>query len=159
MLDNASTDGSLDWLREQASHSPWMTVHASDSNVGFAAGQNRNVYGSESEFVCMLNQDVELDEHFLEQALAGFAGKPRAGAVQGRLLQLKAGGERSDVIDTTGLVMFRSRPWLVDPWPSVGRGRSGARIPTLGADRCPGATHRRWARGPRRGLLHVQGGR
>ena len=109
VLDNASTDGSLDWLREQASHSPWMTVHASDSNVGFAAGQNRNVYGSESEFVCMLNQDVELDEHFLEQALAGFAGKPRAGAVQGRLLQLKAGGERSDVIDTTGLVMFRSR--------------------------------------------------
>ena len=95
VLDNASTDGSLDWLREQATRLAWMTVRSSDANLGFAAGQNRNIYGSESEFVCLLNQDVELDERFLEQALAGFGGKPRVGAVQGRLLQLKAGGERS----------------------------------------------------------------
>ena len=109
VLDNASTDGSLDWLREQAAHSPWMSVEASDTNLGFAAAHNRNIYRARGEFVCMLNQDVELDAGFLREALAGFDGRPRVGAVQGRLLQLKPGGERSDVIDTTGLLMMPSR--------------------------------------------------
>ncbi len=109
VLDNGSTDGSLDWLREQATRISWMTVDASATNLGFAAAQNRNIYQAHGEFVCLVNQDIELDEHFLEQAVAGFDDRPRTGAVQGRLLQLRAGGERSEVIDTTGLVMFRSR--------------------------------------------------
>jgi GT2 family glycosyltransferase len=119
VLDNASTDGSLDWLRERAAHLPRMSVESSATNLGFAAGQNLNIYRARGEFVCLLNQDVELDEQFLERALAGFAGGARVAAVQGKLLRLLPDGTRSDVIDSTGLDMHRSRRVV-----SRGQGRS-----------------------------------
>ncbi|MGZ8745589.1 MAG: glycosyltransferase family 2 protein [Mycobacterium sp.] len=109
VLDNASDDGSLDWLHTQTATRPWMTVGVADRNLGFAAGQNRNIYDARGEFVCLLNQDVELDASFLEQAVAAFVGQPRLAAVQGKLLRLTPDGKRSHVIDSTGLSMFRSR--------------------------------------------------
>jgi GT2 family glycosyltransferase len=84
-------------------------VQASATNLGFAAAQNLNIYRAATEFVCLLNQDVELDERFLENAVEAFSGRPRVAAVQGRLLRLGADGARSSVIDSAGLFMHRSR--------------------------------------------------
>jgi GT2 family glycosyltransferase len=109
VVDNASTDGTLEYLGAEAGRLPGLSVDASPVNLGFAVAQNRNIYRSRSEFVCLLNQDVELDERFLEEALAAFTARPRVGAVQGRLLRLRSNRTRSDTIDTTGLDMYRSR--------------------------------------------------
>jgi Predicted glycosyltransferases len=109
VLDNASTDGSIEWLNAQLADHPWLSLEASHTNVGFAAAQNRNIFRARGEFVCLLNQDVELDARFLEHAVAAFAGRPRVGAVQGRLLRQMADGTRSDIIDSAGLEMHRSR--------------------------------------------------
>ena len=109
VLDNASSDGTLEWLREEEARLPWLHVQRSEVNLGFAAAQNRNIYRAKADFICLLNQDVVLDSGFLEAALAAFAGRPRVGAIQGLLLKLADDGARTDLIDTTGLVMFRSR--------------------------------------------------
>jgi len=134
VIDNASTDGSLDWLREQASRLPWVSVAASDINLGFAAAQNRNIYRATGEFVCLLNQDVELDEGFLAEAVVGFTGRPHVGAVQGRLLRLLPDGTRSEVIDTTGLRMYRSRRVVSRGQGHVDGHRYRAPGPVWGAD-------------------------
>jgi hypothetical protein len=59
--------------------------------------------------VLLLNQDVELDPGFLRHALAGLDAHPDVAAVQGRLRRLGGPGDRRDVLDSTGLVMDRSR--------------------------------------------------
>jgi GT2 family glycosyltransferase len=109
VLDNASDDGSQQWLRDFALREPRMRLTESTTNLGFAAGHNRNIEAVRTEFVMLLNQDIELDTDFLAQALAAFGDGPRVGAVQGRLLRLSAPGERTQTIDSTGLVMHRDR--------------------------------------------------
>jgi GT2 family glycosyltransferase len=111
VIDNASTDGSFEWLRAQAGRFPAvpMKVIASDTNLGFAAAQNRNIEAAPTEFVCLLNQDVVLHERFLERAVAAFDRGDRIAAVQGKLLRLNPDGSRSDIVDSTGLEMFPSR--------------------------------------------------
>jgi len=109
VLDNASTDGSSEWLRHFAATEPRMQFTASDVNLGFAAAHNRQIKASRTEFVMLLNQDLEIDGDFVARAIQAFDDSPTVGAVQGRLLRLEAPGERTETIDSTGLEMHRDR--------------------------------------------------
>jgi GT2 family glycosyltransferase len=109
LLDNASSDGTLDLLREQVSRDTRMTLLESSENLGYAAANNRNIASARGEFVLLLNQDVELDEDYLAVAVAAFEGRPRVCGIQGRVLTQAPSGERTSVIDTTGLEMHRDR--------------------------------------------------
>ncbi len=109
VVDNASTDGTLDFLRDAAAHDTRVHVVALDTNVGFAAAHNITIGEAETEFVMLLNQDVELDRFFLQAALRAFERSPDISSVQARLRRLGPEGEHTDVIDSTGLVMHRDR--------------------------------------------------
>ncbi len=109
VLDNASEDGTWDLLSEFAAGEPRTTARRSERNLGFSAAHNQNIAAASSPFVLFLNQDVELDPRFLERAIAVLEARPRVAAVQGLLLVLGRPGERTSTIDTTGLVMGRSR--------------------------------------------------
>ena len=110
-LDNASTDGSAVLLRQAAESIPGTQVAIGEVNLGYAAAHNRNIDRSNGEIVCLLNQDVELDDRFVESVAAAFAAedRERTGAVQARVLRLAAEGQRTTTVDTTGLRMLRSR--------------------------------------------------
>jgi GT2 family glycosyltransferase len=109
VLDNGSTDGSREWLRQYAGREPRMRLTESDVNLGFAAAHNRNIEAAAAVLVMLLNQDIELDAQFLAAAVAAFDEDTRIGAVQGLLLRLAGPGERSETIDSTGLEMHRDR--------------------------------------------------
>ena len=109
VVDNASTDGSAGFLRDQAAGDPRVNVFENPRNMGFAAGHNRNIRDARAEFVMLLNQDTVLDPGFLAAAVAAFDRRPRVAAVQGRLRRLGPSGELTDKIDSTGLVMHRDR--------------------------------------------------
>lgn len=109
VVDNASTDGTLQRLHDEAATEPRMSLVESVENLGFAVANNRNIDAARGEFVMLLNQDVELDPGFLGAALAAFKNRPDVAAVQGRLLRLGPDGEHTTVIDSTGLEMHRSR--------------------------------------------------
>ncbi len=55
--DDASTDGSLQLLRERY---PQVALIASDANVGFCIANNRMVAQAQGEFVLLLNNDAAL---------------------------------------------------------------------------------------------------
>lgn len=109
VLDDASGDGSLDWLRERARRDPRMRVSASDSNLGYAAAQNINIAKARGDVVLLLNQDVVLDAGFLASALAVLHERPEVAAVQGRIRRLGPAGQHLAMLDTTGLLMHRDR--------------------------------------------------
>jgi GT2 family glycosyltransferase len=109
VLDNASTDGTAGWLDCQAAAEPRMRVVHSPVNLGFATGQDRLLHEARGRFVCLVNQDLQLDPGFLRHALAAFEGRPGVAAVQGRLRRLGPDGTRTDQLDSTGLVAHRDR--------------------------------------------------
>lgn len=66
VLDNASTDGSADCVASFAG----VTLLAMDSNLGFAAGNNRALAECNTEFVALLNPDAFPEPSWLESLLA-----------------------------------------------------------------------------------------
>jgi GT2 family glycosyltransferase len=112
LVDNASSDGTVEFLRSQVSGDTRMSLFESAENLGYAAANNRNIASARGDFVLLLNQDVDLDARFLATALAAFEGRPTVAGVQARLLTQSPTGERTEVIDTTGLEMHRDRRFV-----------------------------------------------
>jgi len=60
VVDNASTDGSADWLREFAASRPWVKLLLNERNLGFAAGNNLGLATATGEILIMLNNDTQV---------------------------------------------------------------------------------------------------
>jgi N-acetylglucosaminyl-diphospho-decaprenol L-rhamnosyltransferase len=83
LVDNASTDGSLDAARQLAPHA---TVVATGSNRGYAAGINAGVRAAaQHEAVLILNPDVQLDDGCVAE-LARALREPGIGIAVPRLV-------------------------------------------------------------------------
>jgi len=77
VVDNGSTDGSLDLLE---SSYPWVRVLATGANLGFTGGNNAGVKASDSDIVALLNNDTRVAPDWLSNLLKPF-GDPGVGAV------------------------------------------------------------------------------
>src|SRR5262249_42442306 len=82
ILDNASTDGTADWLRTRAG-ADW-NVELSQINLGVPGGRNwllRSILPelAGDDLVVFLDNDVEVHEHWYETFVKLFATRPRAG--------------------------------------------------------------------------------
>ena len=65
VIDNGSTDGSLDMIKENYSK---VEILALDKNYGFAGGYNQyftQLKKESSEFIMLLNNDTEVDSDIL----------------------------------------------------------------------------------------------
>jgi GT2 family glycosyltransferase len=60
VVDNASSDGTADYLRELADRDHRVRVLRSDENLGFAAGVNRGLNETQTPTLLILNNDVVL---------------------------------------------------------------------------------------------------
>lgn len=115
VLDNGSKDNTLKKIRAVRAGVPLRVIELRE-NIGFAAGHNRVIRESSGEFVCTLNQDVRLENGYLERLLAFMEKHTRSGAVAGILYRSRASTENdaSDelhttrFIDTAGLRIRRS---------------------------------------------------
>lgn len=121
IVDNGSTDGSLAFIQERASHE---LVARNVKNLGFAPGHNQlfaftfsRLTGADLSKVGILlvNQDMILDSGLVEELAKALEADPTLAAVQPKIYRAFRAvdevfdGTKSDVIDTTGLEM--SRAW------------------------------------------------
>ncbi len=83
VIDNASTDGSVDALR--AAH-PAAHVVANETNVGFAAANNQGISASTGRYVLLLNSDTVMAPGSLRLLVAFADAHPAAGVVGPMLL-------------------------------------------------------------------------
>jgi len=82
MVDNASTDSSIDLVRERF---PWVTIIASSTNVGFAEGNNIGLDQSTGEYVALLNNDTVVDERWLAELIPALDEDDRVGAAVSKI--------------------------------------------------------------------------
>jgi GT2 family glycosyltransferase len=88
IVDNASTDGTREWLGGVRDRRVRVVENA--RNVGFAAAQNQAIGLSKSEWVLTLNPDVLLLPGFLRRLSEAGDADSRIGSVCGKLLAIGA---------------------------------------------------------------------
>ena len=66
IIDNASSDGSVQYIHENY---PEFTLIQNKENLGFAAAVNQGIKSSSSEYVFLLNNDVELEPDSISNLL------------------------------------------------------------------------------------------
>lgn len=95
VADNGSTDGSLEMMCREFSNVKILTF---DENLGFSGGYNRAVAEVESEFVVLLNSDVETPPGWWQPLLEFMNSHPGVGACQPKILSYR----RKDMFEYAG---------------------------------------------------------
>ncbi|MHA6483041.1 glycosyltransferase family 2 protein [Paenibacillus sp. strain BS8-2] len=101
IVDNASIDHTLDEIRALESGRNNLVIIANEMNNGFAGGQNQAIMSSQSDYVLVLNPDVQLHEDYIKCLVHELENDPNAGSATGMLVS----GSDHALIDSTGLVM------------------------------------------------------
>ncbi|MEO8589657.1 MAG: glycosyltransferase family 2 protein [Flavobacteriales bacterium] len=112
VADNASTDGSVDWLHR--TH-PGVRTIVLDHNHGFAGGYNEALHGLDAERYLLLNSDVEVTPGWLEAMNAYLDRHPEMAACQPKVLshahrdRFEHAGAAGGFIDRNGYPFCRGR--------------------------------------------------
>ncbi|MBK8020688.1 MAG: glycosyltransferase [Chloroflexi bacterium] len=95
VVDNASTDGSQAFLRERF---PWVKLIALPVNKGFTGACNAGMQAATGEFICLLNNDTEVDPGWAAAVLDAFRRHPEIGSVASKMLLF----DKRDHLHTAG---------------------------------------------------------
>ena len=112
VADNASSDGSLDYLKENY---PTVKLIDNGENLGFAGGYNKALEKLEEEFFVLLNSDVEVTPNWLEPIIQLFDSDSNIVACQPKILSyhdkssFEYAGAAGGFIDKFGYPFCRGR--------------------------------------------------
>ena len=81
LVDNASTDGSRDFLVEYAQDKGWVKLVQNDRNLGFAAGNNRGLETATGEYLVVLNNDTYVTRGWLLDLVRHLQKDPQLGLI------------------------------------------------------------------------------
>lgn len=83
LVDNGSTDGSLELVAKQFPEVQIMPLH---SNMGFSAGNNVGLRHARGQYVALLNNDTEVAPHWIEQLADTLDQHPEIGFCASKML-------------------------------------------------------------------------
>jgi GT2 family glycosyltransferase/glycosyltransferase involved in cell wall biosynthesis len=114
VVDNGSTDGSLELLRAEY---PWVEVVELGHNTGFAVAANRGIDAAAADAVALVNTDVVLAPDWLERMSRALDSDPQAAAVACKMVDLSDPRrlyDTGDVMRRDGACVQRGRFELDD---------------------------------------------
>lgn len=121
VVDNASTDGSAEMVREQF---PWVTLIENTENVGFARANNQALHQATGHYLLLLNSDTEVRSGALATLVAELEAHPEAGAAGPRVLNPDGSPQNSYGRLPTVLDELLGPYWAdfaTKPWGALGR--------------------------------------
>ncbi len=103
VVDNASSDGSAEWIRRA-----WPGVHLVEAprNLGFAAANNVGIAAAESEWLALLNPDAVPGPEWLATMLDAAQAPPVPGIPRDRLAAVASCmvfADRPGIVNSTGV--------------------------------------------------------
>lgn len=84
LVDNASSDGTVDVVRQGFGDCPWLKIVANSANLGFARACNQAAKLARGDYILLLNPDVFVQQDALLNSLGALPNLGRCGAVMAR---------------------------------------------------------------------------
>ncbi len=112
VADNGSSDGSADWVAETFRNVKLILL---DKNYGFASGYNKAIEQIDSEYLVLINTDIEVTEGWLDPLLKYMEENPDAAACQPKIMSyyrkdhFEYAGAAGGFIDKYGYPFCRGR--------------------------------------------------
>lgn len=119
-IDNGSFDGSIDFVRQNF---PLVKIIDNKENLGYAEGHNVGIREAQGEYIICMNPDIIMEDDFVSRIIEVMEKDKRIGAAGGKLLQMKEDGTRTNILDSTGFKVFRSRRVIDRGQGEVDRGQ------------------------------------
>ncbi|MDR8392589.1 glycosyltransferase family 2 protein [Aliifodinibius sp. S!AR15-10] len=82
LADNASSDGSAEWVKENY---PKVKVATFDQNYGYCGGNNRGAKHANGDILVFLNNDVKVEPDWITHLDQCFTNHPEAAAIQPKM--------------------------------------------------------------------------
>jgi len=101
VVDNGSSDGTAGAVSE---YFPAVTLISSPVNLGFTGGNNKGIekaLADGADYICLLNNDTEVDPRFLEELLLAAEKEPGTGILGARIMY----HDRKDIIWSQGIAV------------------------------------------------------
>ncbi len=94
VVDNGSTDGSVEWLKEHEIPSIFL-----EKNTGFSGAVNVGIKASKTPYVILLNNDTEPDCHYIGEMIKAIERSPEIFSVSSKMIQLYDHSKMDDAGD------------------------------------------------------------
>lgn len=127
VVDNGSTDGSVEWLREHQIPTIFL-----DTNTGFSGAVNTGIKAAKTPYVLLLNNDTEPDCHFIGEMVKAIERSPKIFSVSSKMIQMYHKDKMDDAGD-----MYSLLGWAYQR--GVGRSSAGYNHPCRIFSACAGA--------------------
>lgn len=85
-IDNDSRDGSLEYIQSRWKQKEQVTFVQNGKNLGFGRGYNRVLTTLDSEYVCIMNPDIEVREKTLDTLVQYMEEHPKIGITGPQLI-------------------------------------------------------------------------
>lgn len=116
VVNNASTDGTEEWLREcNIKPKPWVINYS--ENFGYAVAVNKGIEQALSERIVVLNADLTFDADFLENIVYAFEKKPQMEMASFKVLRREEEKIESSGVNLTSFLRARNE---IDPEKILG---------------------------------------
>lgn len=100
VVDNASMDGSADYLQENY---PEVKIIRHNTNRGYGGGNNIGIKASSGRYYALLNNDTKADKEWLAMLADAAVRYPDGGMFASKVLNY----HDPSIIDNTGLLIYR----------------------------------------------------
>lgn len=87
-IDNASTDGSCEYVEKRYGNGPHLKIIRNMENYGFAKGNNIGAKHAKGDYLVFLNIDTEVEACWLKGLVEFMESDPSIGAAQAKLLRM-----------------------------------------------------------------------
>jgi GT2 family glycosyltransferase len=81
VVDNASADGTAEYLKMFAAQHANVKIQLNDTNKGYAGGNNDGIKLAQGQYIVLLNNDTLVPEGWLERLIKLFKDQPSVGLV------------------------------------------------------------------------------
>lgn len=81
LVDNASKDGSIEWLEKEYNDEPKVLIIKNDENLGFSAANNIGLQEAQGTYLLLLNSDTVIEPDALVKTIGFMDNHPECGAL------------------------------------------------------------------------------
>lgn len=84
MIDNASHDGSVEWMKE---HYPDIPLIINEENLGFSGAVNQGIAETTTPYVILLNNDTEVDPDYVGELVKSISASDKIFSVSAKMIR------------------------------------------------------------------------